>query len=80
MDIMVVVGGKNSANTSQLAGLCRSLSVKTYHIETSGEIDPAWFEGINIVGITAGASTPEWIIKDVEKRIRDIGGKSCNGK
>lgn len=80
VDIMVVVGGKNSANTSQLAGLCRSLSVKTYHIETSGEIDPAWFEGINIVGITAGASTPEWIIKDVEKRIRDIGGKSCNGK
>jgi 4-hydroxy-3-methylbut-2-enyl diphosphate reductase len=78
-DIMVVVGGKNSANTSQLAGLCRSLSVRTYHIETAEEIDPAWFEGINIVGITAGASTPEWIIKDVEKRIRDIGGKSRNG-
>ena len=78
-DVMVVVGGKNSANTSQLAGLCRSLSVSTYHIETAGEIDPAWFEGARSVGITAGASTPEWIIKDVERRIRDIGGISRNG-
>lgn len=74
VDVMIVVGGKNSANTSQLAGLCRSLSVKTYHIETASEIEDSWFDGIGSAGITAGASTPEWIIKEVEKRIRDIGG------
>jgi len=74
VDVMVVVGGKNSANTTQLAKLCRSLSVPTYHIETSFEIEDRWFKGAKRVGITAGASTPEWIIKEVEERIRDIGG------
>ncbi len=79
VDVMVVVGGKNSANTTQLANLCRSLSVKTYHIETADEIDDRWFCGVEKAGITAGASTPDWIIIEVEKRIRDIGGKPCNG-
>jgi 4-hydroxy-3-methylbut-2-enyl diphosphate reductase len=74
VDVMVVVGGKNSANTTQLAKLCRSLSVATYHIETPSEIKDAWFKGTKKVGITAGASTPEWIIKEVEERIRNIGG------
>jgi 4-hydroxy-3-methylbut-2-enyl diphosphate reductase len=74
VDVMVVVGGKNSANTTQLAKLCRSLSVPTYHIETSSEIKDTWFKGAKRVGITAGASTPEWIIKEVEGRIKDIGG------
>ena len=79
VDVMIVVGGKNSANTTQLANLCRSLSVKTHHIETAGEIKDAWFKEAKSAGITAGASTPNWIIIEVEKRIRDIGGESCNG-
>ena len=74
VDVMVVVGGKNSANTTQLAKLCKSLSVPTYHIETSPEIKDIWFKGAKRVGITAGASTPEWIIKEAEERIKDIGG------
>jgi 4-hydroxy-3-methylbut-2-enyl diphosphate reductase len=74
VDVMVVVGGKNSANTTQLAKLCKSLSVPTYHIETASEIKDIWFKGAKRVGITAGASTPEWIIKEVEGRIKDIGG------
>ncbi len=74
VDVMFVVGGKNSANTTQLARLCSSLSVPTYHIETSSEIKEEWLDGAKKVGITAGASTPDWIIKEVEKRIRDIGG------
>ncbi|MEJ2683128.1 MAG: 4-hydroxy-3-methylbut-2-enyl diphosphate reductase [Candidatus Sulfobium sp.] len=78
-DVMVVVGGKNSANTTQLANLCRSLSVRTFHIETAGEIEDSWFEGSRTVGITAGASTPDWLISEVEKRIRDRGGKPRNG-
>jgi 4-hydroxy-3-methylbut-2-enyl diphosphate reductase len=79
VDVMVVVGGKNSANTTQLANLCRSLSVKTHHIETAAEIDDLWFRDARKTGITAGASTPDWIIKEVEERIRDIGGRRCNG-
>jgi 4-hydroxy-3-methylbut-2-en-1-yl diphosphate reductase len=79
VDVMVVVGGKNSANTTQLANLCRSLPVKTYHIETAAELDDRWFCDIRKTGITAGASTPDWIIKEVEKRIRDIGGTPGNG-
>lgn len=74
VDVMVVVGGKNSANTTQLARLCRSLSVPTYHIETSSEIEEEVFKSVKTVGITAGASTPEWIIKEVVERIREIGG------
>ena len=75
VDAMVVVGGKNSANTAQLAQLCMSMSIPTHHIETASEIKDEWFEHTNKVGVTAGASTPDWIIKEVEKRIRDIGGK-----
>jgi 4-hydroxy-3-methylbut-2-enyl diphosphate reductase len=74
VDVMFVVGGKISANTTQLTRLCRSLSVPTHHIETSSEIRKNWIRGAQIIGITAGASTPKWIIQDVEKRIRDIGG------
>ena len=74
VDVMFVVGGKNSANTTQLTKLCKSLSVPTHHIETSSEIRKDWIEKAKKVGITAGASTPKWIIKEVEKRIRYIGG------
>lgn len=76
-DVMVIVGGKNSANTTQLAKLCASLSVPTYHIETKEELLDEWFAGAKIVGITAGASTPEWIINEVHERIKHIGGEGC---
>ncbi len=74
VDVMVVVGGKNSANTGQLANLCKDHNVKTYHVETASEIEDDWFDGAKKVGVTAGASTPDWIIREVEKRLRDIGG------
>jgi len=79
VDMVLVVGGKNSANTTQLAHLCTSMSVPTYHIETSSEIREEWFSGVRSVGITAGASTPDWIIKEVEERIRLRGGRAPNG-
>jgi 4-hydroxy-3-methylbut-2-enyl diphosphate reductase len=74
VDVMLVVGGKNSANTTQLTMLCKSLSVPTHHVETSSEIKDEWFKGAKKLGITAGASTPDWIIKEIEDRIKDIGG------
>jgi 4-hydroxy-3-methylbut-2-enyl diphosphate reductase len=75
VDVMVVVGGKNSANTTQLANLCIAMPVKTYHVETAGELRTEWFAGMQRVGITAGASTPDWIIHAVKERIKDIGGE-----
>jgi len=79
VDMMLIVGGKNSANTTRLASFSASLGVPTYHIETSVEVKPEWFKGIETVGITAGASTPDWLIEEVEKRISDIGGSVGDG-
>ena len=67
VDMMIVVGGKNSANTTRLAQLCGE-KCKTYHVETADELRDDWFENIKKIGITAGASTPDWIIKEVYKK------------
>ncbi len=71
-DVMLVIGGKNSANTKQLARLCESIGVQTHHIETAEELEPEWFSAAETVGITAGASTPDWIITEVVERLRTI--------
>ena len=64
VDVMLVIGGKNSANTTRLAQLCAKIC-PTHHIETAEELQAGWFENIEKIGITAGASTPDWIIKEV---------------
>lgn len=68
-DMMLVIGGHDSANTRHLAEICRSAGVKTHHIEAASEIDPSWYVGRERIGITAGASTPEWVVKDVVQRL-----------
>ncbi|CCU79483.1 SSU ribosomal protein S1p [Halanaerobium saccharolyticum subsp. saccharolyticum DSM 6643] len=65
VDIMFVIGGHNSANTTRLAEICTATNTPTYHIETAAEIDKKWLSGKNKVGITAGASTPDWLIREV---------------
>ena len=65
VDAMIVVGGKNSANTGRLAQVCSEQGCPTYHIETAAELDTAAFRGMHHIGITAGASTPDWIIQEV---------------
>ncbi|MDR1702518.1 MAG: 30S ribosomal protein S1, partial [Sporomusaceae bacterium] len=72
VDTMVVVGGKNSANTSRLFQTCSNTGCRAFHIETAQEIDPEWFASATSVGITAGASTPDWIINEVYERIAAI--------
>ena len=66
VDAMVVIGGRNSSNTTRLAEICKARCAKSFHIESAEEIDPAWFEGVDTVGVTAGASTPDDQIKAVE--------------
>ncbi|MEE3452663.1 bifunctional 4-hydroxy-3-methylbut-2-enyl diphosphate reductase/30S ribosomal protein S1 [Dialister sp.] len=65
VDVMIVIGGKNSANTTRLAEICRSSGTTTHHIETAEELKPEWFSSRDKIGITAGASTPDWIIEEV---------------
>lgn len=72
VDLMIVVGGKKSANTRHLREVCEEQGTPAYHIESPDELEPAWFEGIDRVGLTAGASTPDSSIDAVESRIRAL--------
>jgi (E)-4-hydroxy-3-methyl-but-2-enyl pyrophosphate reductase len=72
VDVMIVVGGYNSANTTRLAKLCKRLGTTTHHVETAKELKKLWFKDKNSVGVTAGTSTPEWLIKQVVERIKSF--------
>jgi len=71
VDLMLVIGGRGSANTSRLAELC-STATETYLIETAEEISPSWFQGRRHIGITSGASTPEPTIDEVLVRLEGL--------
>ncbi|HEY8875494.1 MAG TPA: 4-hydroxy-3-methylbut-2-enyl diphosphate reductase [Desulfosporosinus sp.] len=71
VDVMVVVGGRNSANTQKLASLCAEIT-KTHLIETADELEEVWFKVAKSAGLTAGASTPDWIIEEVYQKMTEI--------
>ena len=72
---MVVVGGHSSGNTQRLAEVAQAEGVKTIHIETEDELDTAWLQGVETVGVTAGASTPNWMIKRVIRTLERLARK-----
>jgi len=72
VDLMVVVGGRESANTRHLADVARERGIETYHVESASELDPAWFAGHDRVGVAAGASTPDAVIDEVVARLHDL--------
>ncbi len=72
VDAVVVVGGKNSANTRHLAEICREIQPRTWHVETEAELDGAWFDGCRIAGVSAGASTPDWVVEGVAAWLRAL--------
>ncbi len=69
-DCVIVVGGKNSANTRRLKEIAQSIQPRTYHVESPAEIQPQWFDGVQTVGILGGASTPRWLIGEVAEIVR----------
>lgn len=75
VDLMLVVGGRNSANTNRLAEICREAGVPTWHIETAQEIEAAWLQGVGTVGVTAGTSTPDWMIQEIVEALVAHGGR-----
>ncbi len=72
VDIMIIIGGKNSSNTKQLYSICQEYCDDSYLIENEKELEISWFNGKNIAGITAGASTPDWIIQQVVDKVENI--------
>ena len=71
VNAMIVIGGKNSSNTQKLFEICKNECKNTYYIQTVKDLKPAGFESVDNVGITAGASTPNNIIEEVQKNVRN---------
>ncbi len=72
VDAVVVVGGKNSNNTRRLAALCEQHGVPALHVECAGELNPNWFDGHEVIGLTAGTSTLDSTITAVETRLASM--------
>ena len=71
-DVMIVIGGKHSSNTKQLHSICRAYCDDSYLVENEAELDALWFTGKRLCGISAGASTPDWIVQNVIDRIQAL--------
>lgn len=71
-DAIVVIGGRNSSNTTRLAEICSAICENTHHVESADELDPVWFAGCETVGVTAGASTPEAHIEAVVRALEKM--------
>jgi len=75
VDIVIIIGGKNSANTIRLYNLSKEINKETYHVESEKDLKKNWFKDKEKVGISAGASTPEYVIENVVKKINLFGEK-----
>jgi len=71
-DVMIIIGGKNSSNTKELYNISKLSCEDSYHIENKDELQKEWFEGKKLCGISAGASTPDWIIEEIIRKIKEI--------
>ena len=71
-DVMIIIGSFTSANSKRLAQLSLEINKNTYQVTNSKDIDKNWFENCNIVGISAGASTPDYLIEDVKKYLEEL--------
>ena len=78
VDVFYIIGGKHSSNSIKLLAVCQEQCARSFLIETQDEINPDDLKGADRVGVTAGASTPNWLIDQVVSRLRQIGN-SANG-
>ncbi|MEC6832227.1 4-hydroxy-3-methylbut-2-enyl diphosphate reductase [Photobacterium toruni] len=72
VDVMIVVGSKNSSNSNRLSELAIKLGTPSYLTDSAEDIDPQWFEGKKLVGVTAGASAPEALVNQIITRIKQL--------
>ena len=73
-DVVVVIGGAHSNNTRELVKTCARFCARVHHVQAAADLHGDWFSGANVVGITAGTSTPDAVIDAVEQRIRELTG------
>jgi 4-hydroxy-3-methylbut-2-enyl diphosphate reductase len=71
-DVVIVVGGRSSNNTRELVKTCARFCARVHHVETDADVRAEWFDAANVVGLTAGTSTPEHVIDRVEARVREM--------
>ncbi len=76
VDVFYIIGGKHSSNSIKLLAVCQEQCAHSFLIETQDEIDPEDLKGVKRVGVTAGASTPNWLIDQVVTRLREIGNRT----
>ncbi len=74
VDAVVVVGGRNSNNTRELAALCRDRGVPAFHVQSAADVDQTWFRGCRVVGLTAGTSTLDETIEEVRQTLSRMSG------
>jgi 4-hydroxy-3-methylbut-2-enyl diphosphate reductase len=72
-DVVLVIGSDNSSNSNRLVEVSRALGTPAYLIDDESEIDPGWLEGAGVVGVTSGASAPEWLVERVVEHLRELG-------
>lgn len=72
VDLMLVIGGKNSSNTTKLAEISRAVGTKTFHIEKANEIKNEWLKKAKVIGLAAGASTAQFLIDEVKNKLKEI--------
>lgn len=72
VDVVLVLGGKKSSNTKKLYEISKSINPESYFVESETDLKEAWLRGKKKIGITAGASTPEEVIRNIENKIRGI--------
>jgi 4-hydroxy-3-methylbut-2-en-1-yl diphosphate reductase len=79
VDLVLVIGGRHSANTRHLWEICQRLK-PSYLIHDPEDLRPDWLEGAHVVGITAGASTPDYLVEEVEARIAGYVSNPCSAR
>jgi 4-hydroxy-3-methylbut-2-enyl diphosphate reductase len=77
-DLVIVVGGASSNNTRELVKTCARHCARVHHVQTAVDLRPEWFDGVEVVGLTAGTSTPDDMIDAVEARIRQLELRSSS--
>jgi 4-hydroxy-3-methylbut-2-enyl diphosphate reductase len=75
VQVMLVVGSRNSSNSNRLVEIARAGGARAYLIDGPGDMDGAWFDGVAAVGVTAGASAPELLVQAVVARLKELGGR-----
>ena len=76
VDIVIVVGSPTSSNSNRLREVARKLGTESYMVDSADELEPAWFDGKQTVGLTAGASAPDILVQQVIERIKALGAVS----